>query len=181
MTHTPFTLAPFEGDAPGLPDIRITGALVRRNNHLVISWQTTGDLSMLCLPPVCQNPRRQDGLWRDTCFELFFGERQRTGYWELNLSPAGHWNLYRFDGYRQGMREETAVACLYFTREEAPGRRLTLSARIPLDGLIAAPSAIQAGVSAVIRVNGNHPCYHALVHPAEKPDFHSRDGFIILL
>ena len=60
-------------------------------------------------------PARRDRLWEETCFEFFLAVKNSPRYWEFNLSPAGHWNVYRFADYRQGMQEEPAFASLPFS------------------------------------------------------------------
>jgi len=52
---------------------------------------------------------RKDELWHHTCFEAFLGLPGSDAYWELNVSPDGDWNLYRFSGYRSGGEPEPAV------------------------------------------------------------------------
>jgi len=53
-------------------------------------------------------------LWNATCFEFFLARGDGQGYHEFNLSPAGHWNAFRFTGYRQGMCDEAAFSSLPF-------------------------------------------------------------------
>ena len=45
------------------------------------------------------SPSRSDFLWEQTCFECFFDTGDKA-YFELNATPNGHYNLYRFDDYR---------------------------------------------------------------------------------
>src|SRR4030042_7193941 len=60
-------------------------------------------------------------------FSLFpFPGEGSERYWEFNLSPAGHWNVYRFASYRKEMREEPAFASLPFrVRTEPEALRLS--------------------------------------------------------
>ena len=57
------------------------------------------NLQRFSLKPFPVFPRRRDRLWEETCLELFLGEEGSERYWEFNLSPAGHWNVYRFEFY----------------------------------------------------------------------------------
>ena len=63
---------------------------------------------------------RQDNLWKHTCFEAFFARPDSEQYWELNVAPSGHWNLYQFDGYRSGGREEPEAV----THRQRPGNTM---------------------------------------------------------
>jgi hypothetical protein len=49
--------------------------------------------------------------------------------------------------------------------------------------LLALPgaSALRLALSAVIEETDGHLSYWALAHPAERPDFHHRDGFVLAL
>ena len=113
------------------------------------------------------------------------------GYWELNLCPSGHWNLYRLDGYRQGLRPEPAIQALLADRQlwkqaaaeaDAGQHQNTLELAIALDleallGAEARASPLELGVTAVVETNDGAISYWALTHPAAEADFHHRDGF----
>jgi hypothetical protein len=88
--------------------LKITGCIARHANQLNLRYTLFGDLTEVAIAPSSDTPMRKHELWEDTCFEFFLGIKDSQRYWEFNLSPAGHWNVYRFDGYRQGMQEETA-------------------------------------------------------------------------
>lgn len=114
---------------------------------------------------------RTDGLWRATCFEAFV--RMAGGYVEYNLSPSGAWAAYRFDGYREGMRDLAMPAPFIVTRS-APGQFvLTADVTLPED------AAGAAGLAAVIRGVDGAIGYWALAHPWDKPDFHHPDSFAL--
>jgi len=54
--------------------------------------------------------------------KAFFAEPGEERYWEINLAPNGHWNVYRLDRYRQGLRPEPLVSGLtYALRSERHG------------------------------------------------------------
>jgi hypothetical protein len=107
MTVRNFSLEPF--CSPGvLPDLVITGSIVRCANTLAIDYRLHGHLEGLVIPSPASITARRHGLWQETCVELFLGIKNAPGYWEFNFSPAGHWSVYRFSAYRQGMQEEMA-------------------------------------------------------------------------
>jgi hypothetical protein len=125
-------------------------------------------------------PSRRDRLWEETCLELFLAEEGAPGYLEFNLSPSGHWNAWRFDGYREGMREEPSIAALPFRVEREAG---SVAVALSLDpGRLFPPArALLAGLSAVVRTLRGDVSRWALAHPAPRPDFHRRESFLARL
>ena len=83
-----------------------------------------------------EEPRR-DGLWRHTCFEAFVAAPAGcgSGYVEYNFAPSGAWAIYRFDGYRQGMRSEPAPVAprIVVTRAAAGTTAIDVAAAWPSD------------------------------------------------
>lgn len=122
-------------------------------------------------PPEAAARVRTDELWRTTCFEAFV--RTTGGYVEYNLSPSGAWAAYRFDGYRDGMRELDMPAPFIVTRSAPSQFVLTADVTLPVDAVGA------AGLAAVIRGVDGAIGYWALAHPSDKPDFHHSDSFAL--
>ena len=174
-----FLLKPFpgEGNPAGLT---IGGSIGRRGDTLSVHFEVRGNLSKVRIPAAADAPRRQDRLWEETCLELFLGTEDSGEYWELNLSPAGHWNVYRFTGYREGMREETDVTSLPFDVRRDPGA-LLIAAEIGVGGIVPAGKGLAATVAAVVGTTDGGKSHWAPVHPASRPDFHRRDGFALTL
>ncbi|MBE0606367.1 MAG: DOMON-like domain-containing protein [Deltaproteobacteria bacterium] len=179
MRRRRFLLKPFpgEGNPAGLT---IGGSIGRRADTLSVLCEVRGNLSMVRIPAAADAPRRQDRLWEETCLELFLGTEDSGEYWELNLSPAGHWNVYRFTGYREGMREEAAITSLPFEVRRDP-EVLLLSAEVGVGGIAPAGQDLAATVAAVIGTTDGGKSHWAPVHPASRPDFHRRDGFAFTL
>ena len=127
--------------------------------------------------PAPAPPVHTDGLWRTTCFELFFAQ-PGGAYVELNLSPSGAFAAYHFDHYRTGMRAidlprpEIAL--------EAGHERLTMTAHLDEDDLPWDRTG-RLGVSAVIADKAGTVSYWALAHPPGRPDFHHHDCFALKL
>jgi hypothetical protein len=176
-----FTLRPFQGDAEDAPDIQITGSIARGPEAVAINYQITGKCAALYFPKMTGVPERRDFLWKTTCFELFIKEADAEGYLEINLSPAGHWNIYRFDGYRTGMREELRVAAPAVQVDDRKPDIWTISTEIHINNIMAAGQPFQAAVSVVVKTVTGHLSYWALTHPGVEPDFHHRDSFVIKL
>lgn len=174
-----FSLEPFPTDSLQT-GVRITGNIARNSNTLFLSYELLCPLAELVIPAEAESRERRDFLWKETCFEFFLGKKDSDRYWEFNLSPSGHWNVYSFTSYRQGMREEPAFASLPFmVRTSADSLRLSLG--LDLKKIIPAEQALQVAVSAVIKERDGKITYWALTHPGPDPDFHRRGGFVIEL
>ena len=139
-----------------------------------------GNLSKVRIPAAADAPRRRDRLWEETCLELFLWTEGSGEYWEFNLSPSGHWNIYRFTSYRKGMIEETAIASLPFDVRRDSGT-LILTAEFNVGRIVPAGKDLAATVAAVIGETDGGKSHWAPVHPASRPDFHRRDGSALIL
>lgn len=118
---------------------------------------------------------RTDGLWRTTCFEAFARPAGAAGYIEVNVAPSGDWATYRFDAYREGMRDAEVEPTI--DRDAA-----SLSMRLDCGATDAFAGADwDVALSAVIEEKDGTKSYWALAHPAGAPDFHHRDCFALQL
>jgi len=76
-------------------------------NWLRVRWRVEGSARVI-VPPFA-GKGRTDGLWQETCFELFIMQdsadegEPAAHYVELNLSPSEQWAAYDFATYRAGM------------------------------------------------------------------------------
>jgi hypothetical protein len=174
-----FLLNPFPGERYPA-GVTIGGSIARRADTLSVRFEVRGNLPKVSIPAAAEAPRRRDRLWEGTCFELFLGTADSGRYREFNLSPAGHWNVYRFTRYREGMREERAFTALPFAVRIGPDS-LDLSMALDAGTIIPAGETIEAGVAAVIETIDGGKSHWAPVHPASRPDFHRRDGFVLIL
>ena len=179
MKGQDFSLQPFSPISPAL-NFKVTGHIARRPHHLAIRYDLHGPLAELVIPAPADLPSRQHGLWEETCFEFFLGVKDSPRYWEFNLSPAGPWNVYRFDGYRQGMAEETAFTSLPWRVRRRPDS-LLVALELEIERIVAADQPLAVGLAAVIKLAGGGLTYWALTHPGPQADFHRRDSFIIAL
>lgn len=175
MSSLNFSLKPFkEGEIPGLV---ISGNVGRNGKTFFISYRMEGPLQEIALPGPAPLLERRFGLWEETCLEFFIRPPESSAYWEFNLSPAGHWNVFSFTSYREGIKEEPAFTSLPFRVQRGP--EFLLSVEFALDKIIEAETKIQLAVSAVIKTKEGKFSYWALAHPGSKPDFHHKDGFVL--
>ena len=115
-------------------------------------------------------------------YELFFGPAISTGYYELNVSPSGDWNVYQFDDYRAGMREATLSLSPFKMSGTAPVPRV--EGLVDLSALnlrLEKPGDVVLGATVVVEYQDGHKEYWALAHKGEKPDFHLRASFTAFL
>ena len=121
--------------------------------------------------------QRLDNLWLHTCFEAFLARPGEAEYWELNASPKGDWNLYRFNAYRTGgLAEPKALAPgVTFSRDRL-GCRCTIE--IELHPWWRHAEIPEFGLTMVVEDGSNNLSYWALSHPGNQPDFHDRRGFL---
>lgn len=174
-----FSLQPFPS-GQSLPNVKIVGRIERNANRLVICYDLKGDIKDIAIALPADTPARKHELWQDTCLEFFLGIEKSDRYWEFNLSPSFHWNVYHFDGYRQGMQEEIAFKMLPFKIESAADS-LELVVEIDLDKIVSKESAIDLAITAVVKDKNGEVTYWALTHTGKEADFHRRDSFIIKL
>ena len=179
MNDRRFSLQPSSPVTP-LTNLKITGSITRSSNTLAIRYALLGKLTTLMIPSPADIPVRKNNLWEETCFELFLAIKNSPGYWEFNLSPAGHWNVYRFTAYRQGMQEEEGFISLPISVKREPGA-LRLALELQLNEIVQADQLLEVGISGVIKKKDGALTYWALSHPGPQADFHRRDSFIIEL
>lgn len=172
-----FHLRPFNSE-PLMEGFSLSGCIDLTAESLGIEYKLQGPLKCIKRPSILPNPGRRNELWRHTCFELFFGLQGEAAYWEVNLSPSGCWNIYHFDDYRTGMREDSAIGpplCHINSDTDS----LSLRCSLECSSIIDNPSPFEIGLSAVIEAIDGSTSYWAIEHQGTKPDFHDRRGFQI--
>ncbi|MGE3692763.1 MAG: GIY-YIG nuclease family protein [Novosphingobium sp.] len=121
--------------------------------------------------------QRADGLWQSTCFELFARKQGSAAYREFNFSPSSRWAAYRFNDYRDGMRNLAVQEIPQISALDI-GDMFELTVAL-------SPRAIAdcdaLGLSAVIEEVDGTKSYWALAHPPGKPDFHHPACFALTL
>lgn len=116
---------------------------------------------------------RTDRLWEKTCFEFFWGGRERSApYREFNLSPQGQWNLYQLKSYRAELIQDQSGILQGFSFEK-------LSGEVRVQAEIVFPSSEITGtnnfgnLACVIREKDGATSYWSSgKSTGSKPDFH---------
>nr|WP_286206644.1 DOMON-like domain-containing protein [Thauera linaloolentis] len=139
-------------------------------------------LEALRIPPAVAGAGEADELWKHTCFEVFVGVKGEQGYREFNFSPSGQWAVYDFRAWRERRAGYVSTAAPQ-VRFERDGGEAWLEARVPAAALPAVPpgTELEVGLAAVIERADGELEYWAVSHPAAQPDFHARDGFVLML
>ncbi|MGI8501193.1 MAG: DOMON-like domain-containing protein [Hassallia sp.] len=179
MNEQNFSLQPFNLTS-SLPDIKITASIARNGNKLTICYALLGNLTKVQIPESTDLPKRKYDLWEETCFEFFVGVKNFPNYWEFNLSPAGHWNVFRLENYRQGLQEEMVVTSLPFDVQQKSDA-LLVDLEADLNQFILAEQSLEVGITTVVKSKEGNLSYWALTHCGEEADFHRRESFIVEL
>ncbi len=144
--------------------------------ELELTYRVRGDIAGLALPAPAAHART-DELWRHTCFEAFV-RTAGGGYYEFNFAPSSQWAVYRFTGYREGMKPALNA---FAPDIEGQAKHDTYELRVTLDlgGLNDLPRGApwSVALTAVIEEVSGAKSYWSLAHAAGKPDFHHPDSF----
>lgn len=179
MNEQNFSLQPFNLTT-SLSDLKITGSIARNGNKLTICYALLGNLTKVQIRDVADLPKRKYDLWEETCFEFFVGIKNNPSYWEFNLSPAGHWNVFRLDDYRQGLQEEMAVTSLPFSVQHKSDA-LLVDLEVNLNKFMPTEQSLEVGITTVMKSKDGNLSYWALTHCGDEADFHRRESFIVEL
>lgn len=136
--------------------------------ELSVTYAIFGELGHMAIPSA-RSAARADELWKHSCFEVFL--RAARGYYEFNFAPSSQWAAYRFDGYREGMRDAASEAPAITWNRDGEVATLTATLRLPPD--VKGP----LGLSAIIEDSGGDRSFWALAHPPGDPDFHDAACF----
>jgi len=149
--------------------ISISASLAAAGGISTVSFTVQGDAGAIVLPgrPAASAPSRRDGLWEHTCFEFFTGASEGGPYREINVAPGGDWNIYEFDSYRKGMRED-AFAGAPVVREFVAGK-----SKISFVFETTVRPGTLINLCAVTGHRDGSKRYWAARHGATRPDFHS--------
>jgi hypothetical protein len=174
-------LQPF-GNGDDLDGTILRAAITRAGTMLSLRWVLRAPADHWRLPGPRPGATRADRLWEHTCFEAFVAPAGGATYWELNVSPRGDWNAYRFEGYREGMQPEGRARPPVVRLERASCGTLTLHADFDVDLVGELRSGpLEAGIAAVLERPHGALTYWALAHTAATPDFHRRESFAVRL
>jgi hypothetical protein len=115
--------------------------------------------------------RRQQELWKHTCFEAFLRVEGRSEYFEINISPGLGWNVYEFQSYRKPQPPTESQGLV-------PEKILWKDSVLEAHFQHSWKSGIQinASVCSILNVS-EQTFYFSQKHSSQKPDFHQPDSF----
>lgn len=168
---------------PGLQSAASSIAVdvVRHPGHIALTYRVIGNIGALLLPSFGASGRT-DELWKHTCFEAFIRPLPGDAYFEFNFSPSTQWAAYGFTRTREGMHNAEAAPERIAAEQGAD--LYTLDVLVDLTGNLAladSDTPWRLNLSAVIEETNGRKSYWALAHPADKPDFHNPDCFVLEL
>lgn len=172
-------LVPFSNDTQ---QATITASISASDALLAVKFILNGNLENFNIISFDRaEPTRRDNLWKETCFEVFISPHNTHKYWEVNLTPSGDWNVYRFSDYRSGMVREEAIRSLP-TRTSWYGQELQVETTFDLDTLSKSEkSTLDIGVSSILAQKNGTRSYWAIKHAPSRPDFHWKGNFCLAL
>lgn len=159
-------------------DFRLEGNVTREGASLKLTYKIADLKNLLNLPASFTGYEktipRVDGLWNDTCFELFLRPAGKNSYHEFNFSLKPAWNEYFFENYRHPQPPKWCHD-ISLKKIQWDGQHL----EIELSGL-ANFDQFEISLTATLKEKSGVMHYMALKHAGTKPDFHHTDSFIPL-
>jgi hypothetical protein len=171
------TLVPF--NITSTPDVQVQATLERKDSVISIRYEIRGNVASLQIPSSKQTPERLDGLWNHTCCEAFISKDGHNAYKELNFSPSGDWNVYSFTNYQEGHQLDSDLKILS-QQFIVDTNKLSLVVAIDV-GQELERAQLNVGITTVLQLKDNSITYWAVSHEAERPDFHVRKSFSIVI
>lgn len=166
---------------PAIPctTVRSLSVEARRDQAglLHLHYRLDGEIRSLLIPGR-DGPARTDNLWHHTCFEAFIAPGTSPAYREYNLSPSTRWAAYSFTGFRQGMADlpQPVPPVIAFS---ATPHAIELTARVAPD--LPPDMPWRLALTTVVEATNGDKSFWSLTHPADKPEFHHPDGFVLHL
>ncbi|WP_413568209.1 DOMON-like domain-containing protein [Bdellovibrio sp. HCB117] len=147
---------------------------ISHDTHL-LNFEIQGPVERILWPAPAVIESRQDELWKTTCLEAFLssGNTATDSYLEINCSPNGNWNAYKFSSYRQGM---VPAADVSVRLQERTGETQRVRFQIEIKGFNAS-EAVFHGLTAVIEFTNGEKSYWSLKHADANPNFHDKEGW----
>jgi len=168
-----FDLREFKAQNPSSLNVQLAFGV----SHMEFNFVVKGEEPHRFPSLLSENLRkRKDELWKTDCFEIFW-DYGGESYYELNLSPLGHWQVYSFQSERK-RREEFDVHPPILSSTIHPNG-YSLVGRLQLDNQN--PTAPYKSHPCVILNDGPGGFrYYASSHPQKAPDFHDKSHWKVL-
>ena len=158
-------------------DVEISGAVLRTGSRLTVNYQVKGDIEGIVWPALNAPACRKDALWRHSCLELFVSSPGSKAYDEYNFSPSGDWAVYHFESYRQLIAD--AVSIRVEIEQAIETHQASFWVNADIDSAWR-DMTLELSITAVLEWVDGEMGYFALMHCADKPDFHRRESFAMI-
>lgn len=176
-----YNLKPYEIN-PEVQNIQVQASIKRNQNILVVEYTLIDPQDKIFVSPDMFTNKRQKGLWKSTCFEIFWkpSVSKNNAYWELNLSSDLNWNVFVFDDIRKPVeKEDLNVKDISFSRKNSKPHQFFIELDLGQCGL--GDQKIKLSLTTVLEHKNKTKSYWALAHKGSAPDFHNMESFIITI
>ena len=167
-------LIPFQSQ---ILSLSLKADLQRLESKIILVFELSDAYKLVNAPQAFEingdQVNREDGLWNETCFEMFLRPVGQKKYYEFNFSLKPAWNEYVFTDYRHP-QPPTLSHDFALSRMQWDGQKL----QVELADLHP-QSNYEISITAIIKEKSGTKHYLALAHKGEKPDFHLADSFIL--
>lgn len=154
----------------------VHGELNLQDKQFVAVYDVAGPLQHLTIPMPTEAPKRVEGLWESTCFEVFLKNENQLSYEEFNFSPTGNWHHMNFSSYRNMTSEASEVVTPKIELSKSENE-IRLEVKFTPQNIEI--ENICCNLTVILETKDLQKHYYALKHPKEsEPDFHHKDGFI---
>ena len=156
-------------------ELTIEGILTLSSNKISLHFKITGVLKNYQFPQI-DKLKRANELWKATCFELFLANSKTKIYYEINISPTLHWNIYRLETYRAEPKELIVSSePLIEIREDEESYEIDFELECKELNLA---EFDQYNLAVILLNIENEREFWAVNLVGESPDFHDRGRFI---
>jgi hypothetical protein len=172
-------------------DIDLTAYMEIQGKFLIIKYELLGEVDKILYPNQTDRSQRAEGLWDNTCFELFVKPIKSENYLEFNFSPSNQWNCYHFSTYRTDMTKylkEDQINMNVDIQENSISLEVEINTMDDtfLENFNEDKIFYQANLSSLIVFNEEgtdfkKKYHYAYTHNDVFPDFHNHEKFSIFL
>ncbi len=156
-------------------ELNIESTLTLNANKISLHFKISGAIKKYQFPQK-EELKRASELWKATCFELFLANSKTQTYYEINISPTLHWNIYRLEVYRAEPKEFVVSSePLIKSREDKEHYKIDFELACKELDLA---EFDQYNLAVILLNKQNEREFWAVNPVGESPDFHDRRGFI---
>ncbi len=140
---------------------------------LALRYFVRGPIAEIHLPKPVKAGAYQEGLWEETCFEVFLQSEGSSSYIEWNFSPSGnYWNM-GFSGPRIRDEQFSSLRPLKEIQVKFSETELQLEVEVPLIRL-----PCQLAACTILKFRDQSSSHWALKHADSKPNFHNPKSWV---